>query len=63
MGNQELVGKKFEELSMEEMEFVVGGSGNERITPTVTISIAASASLASSFVGSFTLSAFTNCRD
>lgn len=35
MNNQELVGKKFEELSMEEMEFVVGGSGNERITPTV----------------------------
>lgn len=46
MNNQELVGKKFEELSMEEMEFVVGGSGNERITPTVTISIAASVSLA-----------------
>ena len=43
-----LVGQKFEDLSKEEMNFI--------------LSAATVASAASSFVGSYTLSAFTKCR-
>jgi len=57
-----LVGQKFEDLSKEEMEFITGGNDNTKISPTIIFSAAAATSAASSFVGSYTLSAFTKCR-
>ncbi|HBI2113444.1 TPA: lichenicidin A2 family type 2 lantibiotic [Enterococcus faecalis] len=57
-----LVGQKFEDLSKEEMNFIAGGNDNARISPKIILSAATVASAASSFVGSYTLSAFTKCR-
>ncbi|HDT8130185.1 TPA: lichenicidin A2 family type 2 lantibiotic, partial [Enterococcus faecalis] len=56
-----LVGQKFEDLSKEEMNFIAGGNDNARISPTIILSATTVASAASSFVGSYTLSAFTKC--
>jgi type 2 lantibiotic (TIGR03893 family) len=57
-----LVGQKFEDLSKEEMNFITGGNDNTRISPTIVYSLVSLSSAASSFVGSFTISAYTKCR-
>jgi type 2 lantibiotic (TIGR03893 family) len=57
-----LVGQKFEDLSKEEMNFITGGNDNTRISPTIVYSLISLSSAASSFVGSFTVSAYTKCR-
>ncbi|WP_270786517.1 lichenicidin A2 family type 2 lantibiotic, partial [Enterococcus avium] len=54
------IGNRFEDLSDYEMQYIAGGNGEARLTPTTII--AASASAASSFVTSFVLSAYTKCR-
>lgn len=53
------IGNKFEDLSDYEMQYIAGGNGEARLTPTI---IAVSASAASSFVTSYVLSAYTKCR-
>ncbi len=49
----ENVGIKFEDLSMNEMNAITGGNGNERVSPFITVAstaISVSASLVSTII-------------